>query len=178
MYCDRCDRPVPAVKNTHRLRNSLGVLALPATGGLSAAGMKGERYVCPTCGGHVRAASGSWRARGGSGAGRVAPPTYTDRRRIAAHQRALRLERAAAGESLSPAQLARDQAAARREARVDARRERAAVREAKRQARLEARAAARSAASTAPQPRPEATRSSADSQQRAPFPPPPGYPPG
>jgi len=55
MYCDRCDRPVPAVKNTHRLRNSLGVLALPATGGLSAAGMKGERYVCPICGGHVHA---------------------------------------------------------------------------------------------------------------------------
>jgi len=59
MYCDRCDRPVPAVKNTHRLRNAIGVVALPATAGLSAAGMKVERYICPTCGGHVHAGSAS-----------------------------------------------------------------------------------------------------------------------
>jgi len=152
MYCDRCDRPVAAVKNTHRIRNAAGVLALPATGGLSAAGMKGERYMCPLCGGHVHGASGS---RTGGGL-----PTYADRRRIAAGQRALRMEQAAAGGSLSPGQLARDQRAARHQARVDERREQTAARVAKRRAAREARALA----STAPQPQPEATRSSGDSQ--------------
>jgi len=97
MYCDRCDRPVAAVKNTHRIRNAAGVLALPATGGLSAAGMKGERYLCPLCGGHVHA--GHVRKSSAQGS----HTTVAERSVIKARKRAERLARE--GRTPAPGEL-------------------------------------------------------------------------
>jgi uncharacterized Zn finger protein (UPF0148 family) len=39
------------VRTTHGLRNAISIVALPATFGASSVGLKGEGYVCPTCGG-------------------------------------------------------------------------------------------------------------------------------
>jgi len=41
------------VKNTHRVRNTIGVAGIAGTGGLSLAFTKREGYVCPTCGNTV-----------------------------------------------------------------------------------------------------------------------------
>jgi DNA-directed RNA polymerase subunit RPC12/RpoP len=51
MWCPYCQKPVLAVKNTHKLRNTLSIMALPATNVLSAGGIKSEGYACPNCGG-------------------------------------------------------------------------------------------------------------------------------
>lgn len=50
MRCPSCDRPIMAVKTTHRARNTMSGLLLPFTGGLSVFGFRVERYVCPYCG--------------------------------------------------------------------------------------------------------------------------------
>lgn len=54
MFCSNCNKPVMGVKNTHRLRNTASVVALPATNALSLVGLKSEHYVCPTCGSKVQ----------------------------------------------------------------------------------------------------------------------------
>jgi hypothetical protein len=58
MWCDYCNRPVMGVKNTHHVRNTLGVAGIAATGGLSLLLAKTERFVCPNCGNTVRRAWG------------------------------------------------------------------------------------------------------------------------
>ena len=59
MWCDQCQRPTMGVKNTHRVRNAVSLVALPATNALSLGGLKSEGYVCPTCGGRARQLPGS-----------------------------------------------------------------------------------------------------------------------
>jgi len=54
MWCDHCQRPVLAVKNTHRLRNAVSVGGVVVTGGVSLVGTRVQGYRCPSCGGHVR----------------------------------------------------------------------------------------------------------------------------
>lgn len=49
MYCPACERPVMAVKNTHRLRNTAAIVTAPV--GFPFA--KVEGYICPNCGGPV-----------------------------------------------------------------------------------------------------------------------------
>ena len=69
MWCDTCQRPIMAVKNTHRLRNTLSVGGSFATGGASLLGSKVEGYFCPTCGSRARAKrAGDGRATPGAGA--------------------------------------------------------------------------------------------------------------
>lgn len=63
MWCDTCQRPIMAVKNTHRIRNTMSVGGSLATGGASLLGSKVEGYVCPMCGGRARP------RRSGDGAG-------------------------------------------------------------------------------------------------------------
>ena len=53
MWCDYCNRPVLAVKNTHRMRNIVSVALMPATGFMSTAGLKVQGYRCPNCGSSV-----------------------------------------------------------------------------------------------------------------------------
>ena len=50
-WCPTCERPVMAVKNTHKVRNMLAVGNVVGTGGFSLLLAKSERYICPTCGG-------------------------------------------------------------------------------------------------------------------------------
>jgi uncharacterized Zn finger protein (UPF0148 family) len=50
LWCPSCNRPSMGVKNRHRVRNTASAVLFPFTGGLSAFGAKGERYVCSTCG--------------------------------------------------------------------------------------------------------------------------------
>ena len=50
MFCPGCNKPVIGIKNTHRLRNTVSVVAVPATVVLTLSGLKREHYVCPTCG--------------------------------------------------------------------------------------------------------------------------------
>jgi ribosomal protein S27AE len=47
--CPRCG-PVMAMRNTHGLRNSVGLLGASLTGGLSLLGTKVELPICPKCG--------------------------------------------------------------------------------------------------------------------------------
>lgn len=54
MWCPACRKPVMGVRNSHRVRKGLGVLLVPVTGGTSAVAAKGEKYVCPNCGGQVK----------------------------------------------------------------------------------------------------------------------------
>lgn len=54
MYCARCKRPVPGVRNGHAVRNTAGALGAVPTLGLSLLATKSERWHCPTCGGPVR----------------------------------------------------------------------------------------------------------------------------
>jgi ssDNA-binding Zn-finger/Zn-ribbon topoisomerase 1 len=65
MYCPQCQKPVMAVKNTHKLRNTLSIMALPATNVLSGAAIKSEGYICPNCGGPAI----TRRVKGGSSLG-------------------------------------------------------------------------------------------------------------
>ena len=54
MWCDYCQRPVMGVKNTHRMRNTISIVAMPATQFVSAAGLKRDMsWICPTCGSSV-----------------------------------------------------------------------------------------------------------------------------
>lgn len=59
MWCDSCNRPVMAVKNTHAIRNSLSlpfgaVTSAFSLSGMKPLGMKIEKFVCPHCGGKTR----------------------------------------------------------------------------------------------------------------------------
>jgi len=56
-WCDRCQRPVAAVKSTHRLRNIGAVVMAPFTVGLSVFAASNDAYACSACGGPVRAIS-------------------------------------------------------------------------------------------------------------------------
>jgi hypothetical protein len=53
MFCPQCDKPVAAQKGTARLRNTLGVVFMPVTGGASGLGTQVNDWHCPTCGGPV-----------------------------------------------------------------------------------------------------------------------------
>ena len=50
-WCPTCERPVMAVKNTHRARNAIAAGNAVATAGFSLLFAKSEPYICPTCGG-------------------------------------------------------------------------------------------------------------------------------
>lgn len=53
-WCDRCQRPVAAVKSTNRVRNTGAVTAGLLTGRLGFLAAKNDAYVCQTCGGPTR----------------------------------------------------------------------------------------------------------------------------
>jgi hypothetical protein len=52
-YCERCDEPVLAVKNTHRIRNAITTI------GFLGIGAKVEPYLCPNCGGPAKVLPGN-----------------------------------------------------------------------------------------------------------------------
>lgn len=56
-FCDRCQRPVPGQKTTHRTRGAVGILAAPLTAGLSLVASAPDGYHCPNCGGPVHRAT-------------------------------------------------------------------------------------------------------------------------
>jgi predicted RNA-binding Zn-ribbon protein involved in translation (DUF1610 family) len=54
MWCPSCGKPVLAVKNTHRARNTASILGAPFSGGLSLIGVTRDPYFCPDCGTKAR----------------------------------------------------------------------------------------------------------------------------
>jgi predicted RNA-binding Zn-ribbon protein involved in translation (DUF1610 family) len=50
-WCAHCNRVVMAQKNGHAVRNTVAVLMTPGTLGLSLAGSKRGKWLCPQCGG-------------------------------------------------------------------------------------------------------------------------------
>lgn len=88
MWCVNEQRPVAAQKSTHRFRNTLATVTLPATALWSAAAMTSGQWHCPHCGGPVeRAARRS--APSSPMTFQSAPPSRASRRAIkqAAKQR-------------------------------------------------------------------------------------------
>ncbi len=59
MYCRKCKRPVPGIRNGHAVRNTAGVLGAVPTLGLSLLATKSEGWHCPNCGGRATKAGQS-----------------------------------------------------------------------------------------------------------------------
>lgn len=57
-WCGHCEREIVAQKGTSRLRNTVAILSIPATGGASAAATSCNNWHCPACGGPVTRARG------------------------------------------------------------------------------------------------------------------------